>query len=376
MDTTLKLSPASLQQLFTVLQSNGYTTIGPILRDGAIVYGRIESSDELPVGWTDEQGPSTYQLKKQNEQKYFGFHTTPQSWKRFLYPPLRSLFSIGKNAKALELSGSSFGQEKANSEIKYAFIGVRPCELNAILIQDLIFDSDGYGDPNYKRLREECLLVAVNCTESGETCFCSSMKSGPRAKGDFDLALTEVLIKGAHYFLIEVGSERGASIIKEVETTEANQQEIDEADELIRRAEKEMKKSLDTADLPKFLSENSDHSHWDDVAKRCLTCGNCTMVCPTCFCSTVEDITDLSGQKAERLQKWDSCFTLDFSKVAGGNFRITPKSRYRQWLTHKFSSWVEQFGVLGCVGCGRCITWCPVGIDVTVEIQALRGPEV
>ncbi len=376
MTNTLKLDPANLQQLFNALQSHGYMTIGPTVRDGAVVYAKIESSNELPVGWTDEQSPASYQLKKQNKQAYFRFHGAPQSWKRFLYPPTRSLFLVGRNGKALEFSMGASIHEKTDSDIKYAFIGVRPCELSAILIQDLVFDSDGHGDVNYKKLRENCFVVAVNCTESGDTCFCSSMKTGPRANRDFDLALIEVLNDAKHYFLVEVGSQRGASIIKEIETTNAEQDEIDEAEELISRAEKGMKKSLDTSDLPKFLSENFDHPHWDDVAKRCLTCGNCTLVCPTCFCSTVEDVTDLSGQKAERLQKWDSCFTLDFSKVAGGNFRISPKSRYRQWLTHKLSTWVEQFGVLGCVGCGRCITWCPVGIDITAEIQTLRQSEV
>jgi len=213
----------------------------------------------------------------------------------------------------------------------------------------------------------------VNCTESADNCFCASMKTGPKAKNNFDLALTEIVAKAEHFFLAEIGSERGKSVIDETDSSEASEQEIADAGKLIRHAENKMKKSVDTTDLPKFLAANLDHPHWDNVAKRCLTCGNCTMVCPTCFCSTVEDITDLSGNEAERLRRWDSCFTMDFSKVAGGNFRITSKSRYRQWVTHKFSSWMDQFGILGCVGCGRCITWCPAGIDLTAEIDSLRG---
>ncbi|MFZ1080317.1 MAG: 4Fe-4S dicluster domain-containing protein, partial [Candidatus Kryptoniota bacterium] len=191
----------------------------------------------------------------------------------------------------------------------------------------------------------------------------------------FDLALTEVLSNDDHYFLTEIGSERGYAIMEQIKTTPATKIEVEEADKLISRAENKMKKLLKTKDLPKFLSDNLESSHWDDMAKRCLTCGNCTMVCPTCFCSTVEDVTDLSGQNAERVRKWDSCFTMDFSKVAGGNFRITPRSRYRQRVMHKFSYWLEQFGIFGCVGCGRCTTWCPVGIDVAAEIRTLRGSE-
>jgi len=367
MNRTLKLSAQNLPQLFTALKSKGYTLIAPVVQDGTIAYDKAESSDDLPVGWTDEQSPATYRLSKENRGRYFGFHTAPQSWKRFLYPPERSLFRLKRNGKSVEF------QKDPNEQTNYAFIGVRPCELSAILVQDLVFDSEKYGDDDYKLRRKDLFIVAVNCTDSAEDCFCSSLKTGPKAKGNYDLALTEIVAKGEHYFVVETGSETGEAIISQTHSSEATEQEINEAAKLVRHAENKMKKSVDISDLPKLLSNNLEHPHWDNVAKRCLSCGNCTMVCPTCFCSTVEDITDLSGDEAERVQRWDSCFTMDFSKVAGGNFRITPKSRYRQWLTHKFSSWVDQFGVFGCVGCGRCITWCPVGIDITAEIGSLRG---
>ncbi len=369
MNTTLKLKINNLPQLFAALQSSGYTMIGPTLRDEAIVYDRIDSADELPIGWTDEQEPAVYRLKKRDDNAYFGFNAAPQSWKRYLYPPQRKLFSIKKNGKSLE-----FLEEK-NSNVKYAFIGMRSCELNAILVQDKVFNSDEYKDDSYNSIRKNLFIVAVNCTQAGETCFCVSMKTGPKARSNFDLALTEVLTENEHYFVVEIGSENGASIMEQVDAAAATENEIEESDKIIHQTESTMKRSMETADLPELLSENLEHPHWDEVAKRCLTCGNCTMVCPTCFCSTVEDVTDLAGQNAERFRRWDSCFTMDFSKVAGGNFRISPKSRYRQWLTHKLSSWVEQFGTSGCVGCGRCITWCPVGIDITAEVQAIRGVE-
>jgi ferredoxin len=366
MNRTLKLSAQKLPQLFAALKEKGYSIIAPVLKDGTIVYDHVESAEELPVGWTDQQSPATYRLLKDNKGRYFGFHEAPQSWKRFLYPPQRSLFRVKRNGKTLEL------QKKTDTRINYAFIGVRSCELKAILIQDLVFNSEEYGDEDYRLRRKNLFVVAVNCTEVNDDCFCSSMKTGPRAKENFDLALTEVVTKGEHYFIIEVGSEKGAAIIEQTDTSEATEQEISDAAELVRHAESKMKKFVETSDLPKLLSDNLEHPHWENVAKRCLTCANCTLVCPTCFCSTVEDTTDLSGNEAERLRRWDSCFTMDFSKVAGGNFRNTSKSRYRQWLTHKFSSWMDQFGVFGCVGCGRCITWCPVGIDVTAEINSIR----
>jgi len=373
MDTILKLSAKNFQQLVAVLQKDGYTTVGPTFLNGAIIYNEFASVDELPAGWTDEQAPAAYKMVRQNKsntqnagQKYFGFHVAPESWKHFFYPPKRKLFSVKKVGKSYEVL-----YEKV-PDIKYAFIGVRPCELNAILIQDMVFNSDNYPDEYYKRLRENAFMVVVNCTDAGGTCFCASMNAGPKAKDKFDIALTEIMADGDHYFLAEVGSDSGAVIMEQVKTTPVAKSEVEEADKLIHRAEGRMKKIPKTKDLPEFLMEHIEDSHWDEMAKRCLSCGNCTMVCPTCFCSTVEDVTDLHGKNAERSRKWDSCFTMDFSKVAGGNFRITPKSRYRQRIMHKFSYWMEQFGILGCVGCGRCTTWCPVGIDVVDELRTLR----
>ena len=122
-----------------------------------------------------------------------------------------------------------------------------------------------------------------------------------------------------------------------------------------------------------LLYNNFEHPFWDDVGARCLACGNCTMVCPTCFCVTVEDSTDLAGDVAERRRRMDSCFSTAFTYVYGGSTRTSTRARYRQWLTHKLAGWVDQFGAVGCVGCGRCITWCPVGIDLTAEVASLRA---
>jgi ferredoxin len=177
---------------------------------------------------------------------------------------------------------------------------------------------------------------------------------------------------GRQYIVVEVGTELGNSILQKVTHREAEPAEKKQVEKLLHAAEDQMGRSLKTQNLPQILHDNFEHPRWEDVAKRCLSCANCTMVCPTCFCSTVEDVTDLTGEHAERWRRWDSCFTTDFTKVAGGNMRMSTRTRYRQWLTHKLSNWVEQFGTMGCVGCGRCITWCPVGIDITAEATAIR----
>jgi ferredoxin len=232
-----------------------------------------------------------------------------------------------------------------------------------------------FRDRHYALHRKENLIIAVQCAEPGGTCFCSSMKTGPRARRGFDLALTEVVRTDKHYFLVEVGTDRGAEILTEVESQPATEEEIREGAKLLDKAAQDMGRRMNTEGIKELLYGNAENPHWKKVGKRCLTCTNCTMVCPTCFCSTVEDTTDLTGTTAERHRRWDSCFTLDFSYIHGGAVRPSEHTRYRHWITHKLASWQDQFGRMGCVGCGRCITWCPVGIDITEEIKSLRDSE-
>jgi ferredoxin len=200
------------------------------------------------------------------------------------------------------------------------------------------------------------------------------MGTGPRAKEGFDLALTEVL-QGGHRFVVEVGTERGREIVSSLPTRPATSDDVGAALLVTHEAAKRMGRELDTMRLPELLAASRDHPRFREVAECCLTCGNCTAVCPTCFCTSVEDVNDLADGSAERWRTWDTCFSVDYSYIHGGSVRRSPMSRYRQWLTHKFGTWVDQFGTSGCVGCGRCITWCPVGIDVTEELAAIRATD-
>jgi ferredoxin len=322
--------------------------------------------DELPVGWVDEQENGRYRLAKGEKESLFGYVVGPHSWKKYLYPPTGKLLKARRNGKRFEVINE-------NPQLqKLAFIGVRPCELSAINIQDKILLEGPYVDPAYRRQRRNTFIVAVNCTRARGTCFCTSMKTGPRATGGFDLALTEVIDAENHYFVIDVGSKTGAEILKEVPSQPAGDTEIEAAERSIEVAAANMGRNLETDGIRDMLFRNFDSPHWEEISSRCLTCGNCTMVCPTCFCTNVEDVTDLAGNQAERRRLWDSCYSVDFSYIHGGSIRATGSSRYRQWMMHKLAYWLDQFGVLGCVGCGRCITWCPVGIDITEEATVFR----
>ena len=354
--------------LISALKKRGYTVVGPAVRDNAIVYDEVNSASDFPVGWTDEQDKATYRLKRRADEALFGYAVGPQSWKRFLFPPRTKLFSVIKKGKAMEIQSDAVNE----SPPRYAFIGVRSCEINAIGIQDKVFMNEQFSDPTYVLRRQTAFIVAVNCTQSGGTCFCVSMNAGPKVKGKFDIALTEVIGNDLHHFVADVGSDKGAEVMKDVPHKNAEESEVEVAEKLVDATAEHMGRTMNTDGIKELLFDNIESAHWDDVARRCLMCANCTMVCPTCFCSTVEDVTDLSGDHAERWRRWDSCFTMDFAKVTGGNFRPSSRARYRQWMTHKLASWIDQFGTSGCVGCGRCITWCPVGIDITAEAKAIR----
>lgn len=343
--------------------------MAPTLDEGALVYDEIDGVEDLPRGWTDEQDGGTYRVREREDEALFGYAVGPHSWKRFLYPPRRKLWSARRTP-----AGFAIDVQELEAP-RYAFIGVRSCDLRAIEIQDRVFLEGPYVDPDYRARRQAAFLVALNCSTPGGTCFCVSMGTGPAVESGFDLALTEVLSDDRHYFTVIVGSEAGAEILNAIPHREADASETKAARAVVAGAAREMGRSLDTTDIRDLLARNPEHPRWDEVAGRCLTCANCTLVCPTCFCSTVEDTTDLAGTTAVRWRRWDSCFNLDFSYIHGGSVRTSGRSRYRQWLTHKLGTWIDQFGSSGCVGCGRCITWCPVAIDITEEVAAIRATD-
>ncbi len=380
-----------LDVLLEALRRRGFTLVGPTVRDGAIVYDELNSAAELPIGWTDEQEGGTYRLKRCDDAALFGYAVGPHSWKKYFLPPVMRLWKAGrvepKASNTIAPKASNMVEPKASNKDETGFeitpesqeaprlalIGVRSCELHAIAIQDKVFVQGPYVDPYYRSQRDNVFVIAIHCGQAGGTCFCVSMNTGPKATFGFDLALTELLEGDRHYFVVEVGTERGGEILRDVPHREAAAAEKAAAEQVVANTARRMGRTLDTTGIKELLYNNLEHPRWDDVAARCLACGNCTMACPTCFCTTVEDVTDLTGRDTERVRRWDSCFTLDFSYIRGGSVRSSHQSRYRQWLTHKLATWIDQFGTSGCVGCGRCITWCPVAIDITEEVRAIRG---
>jgi len=362
------LSLEDFDALLAGLRAEDWLLVGPTVKDGALSHEEISGVGDLPRGWTEVQEAGTYRLARREDDAFFGYSVGPRSWKHLLFLPRLRLFRTRRQEDGFQV------ESEPTAPPRLALIGARSCDLHAISVQDRTFLDGPYKDPDYAARRERLFVVAVNCGQAGGTCFCVSMRTGPRATFGFDIALTE-LLEGGHRFLAEAGTERGARWLARVASGPAPESDVHAADAVVERTSRSMGRSLDTTEVKALLYRNLEHPRWDDVAQRCLACTNCTLVCPTCFCSSVEDTSDLDGGVAERWRRWDSCFTLEHSYLHGGSVHRSIRSRYRQWLTHKVASWWDQFGTSGCVGCGRCITWCPVGIDLTEELAAIRATD-
>lgn len=363
-----RIDRGSFPALLAALRSEGYRVLGPTLRDAAIVYDEITTEADLPIGWTDRQGPGTYRLERRNDGALFGYTVGPSSWKRQLFPARERLWTARRTGEGFEVA------PEPPDERPVAILGARACEIAAIAVTDRVFDG-AHRDPGYYARRGRLFVVAVQCGQAGATCFCTSMNTGPGVTGGFDLSLTEILGPGGHRFLAVVGSEAGGRVLDRVPTVPAGDEDGPAAEAIVARTAASMGRSMDTTGIRELLPSRPEHPRWEVVARRCLACTNCTMVCPTCFCTTLEDSSDLTGRETSRTRRWDTCFTVDFAFVHGGSVRQSTRARYRQWMTHKLATWHQQFGTCGCVGCGRCITWCPVGIDITEEVSAMRTSE-
>lgn len=350
------------RRLLEVWLSAGWRVIAPVLRQTALVPDILRNADDLPRGYVDAQSPGQYRLEPGTPENWFDAVVGPQGWKRWLHPPERRLWSARRGSNGFEITPE---EETWPATV---FFGIRPCDLAAIARQAEVFRQA--GDPGYAARLAATRFVAVQCGRSAETCFCASMQTGPRAQGGFDLALTEI----AGGLLLETGSAEGKALLEGLDLREATADQVHEAECRIDAAAASQVRAMPPG-IAARLREVPDDPHWEEIAGRCLHCANCTAVCPTCFCTDLTDRTDLGGARAERWQRWDSCFSPDFTYLHGGAVRRSAAARYRQWMTHKLSSWHEQFGTSGCTGCGRCITWCPAGIDLVTEANALTGEE-
>lgn len=364
MSTPRVLPKAQFQSFLDALWRSGRTVLGPVERDGCVDFDEIRHTDELPIGRRDRQEPGRYRLMAGEPGEIFGVVHGPTSAKRHLFAPIEPLVDVRVDADGLHF-------RPIEPEAPFlVIVGLRACDIAAVAVQDRVFLQDGVRDAAYAVRRERIAFVAVHCTRSLPTCFCTSMGTGPRAQAGFDLGLTEL----KDDFVVEIGSDLGHSLLASLDLGAAPDVLVEQAQTAIDTCAAAMPQRLATEGLAAALLSSHEHPRWDDVAARCLSCGNCTMVCPTCFCHGIEDVTAIHGRESTRVRQWASCFDPGHGQIHGMNFRPHVRDRYRMWLTHKLATWQEQFGTSGCVGCGRCATWCPAGIDLVDECNALRLP--
>jgi len=353
-----------LQALIHELKKLGYQCIGPQVQDGAIVYNNLENCSQLPQGISEQQAPGSYKLTISSGTRYFAWANGPQAIKPYVFSPKENLWRSERDD-----TGKLRFIDLAPEAKPVAIIGVRACDIAGLYIQDKHFLHDDKKDSYYLTRRQKLFLVAVNCTHPADTCFCVSTDDGPHASYGYDIVLSE-LDDG---FLVHGLSEKGVTIVKKLTSTPATAEQLQSDKQQLENAAHQQKRRLPSKNLKQILFDNLEHPRWEDVARRCLACGNCTSVCPTCFCHAEDDAPALDGKSSNYYRQWDSCFTEGHSYIHGITIRATTAQRYRQWLTHKLGSWHDQYGRSGCVGCGRCITWCPAEIDITEETAAICG---
>ncbi|MDH5324136.1 MAG: 4Fe-4S dicluster domain-containing protein [Gammaproteobacteria bacterium] len=353
------LPRSHFQTLIDQVLKQGYRLFGPQVENGAIVFKPLQSVRQLPQGWQLQQSPGSYVLTKTDNNQWFDWTLGPQGLKPLLFQSREVLWTVKKDAHGrLHFDSDS----EKSPEPAMAVLGVRACDVAALQLQDAHFLRNGNNDSAYAQRRQGLLLLALNCGCSSPTCFCASSGDGPQVADHVDIQLTE-LEQG---FVVRAGSEAGDAVLRGISqwTQAVTSQQAQQALERIRFAGASQSRLMPS--LGEQISDRLlDSACWDEVAERCLACGNCTSVCPTCFCYDVQEDFHSPSDTVLHYRQWSSCFTLDHSYMHGLNVRSNTSLQYRQWFVHKLVSWKQQYGRSGCVGCGRCISWCPVGIDIT-----------
>ena len=371
MVTTTRFLPIDrLDDLLVALRTEGRRVIGPVIEDGAIKMADLDQAADLPFGWTVTAAPGVVRVERRDAADPAvarAFDTGP-AWsglKPWTFPPRVDALTAERAA-----DGSVAVRVEAPAGEPIAVIGARACDLAALAIHDRVLAGGPAVDPDYAARRSELFIIAVECAFATATCFCASTGTGPEVTTGADVVLGEV----SGGFVARAATPAGARMLDGLGLAAAPDEAVEAARAQVARTRASMGTAVQVEGLHDRLLANLDHPRWDAIAERCLACANCTLVCPTCFCTGLTVTSDLDGRESTAARTWDSCFTDGFAQVAGGSFRPRHRDRYRQWLTHKFGTWWDQFGTSGCVGCGRCIGWCPVGIDIREELAAIAGP--
>lgn len=319
----------------------GYEVFAPVNKGDRICFERINSGSEAFLDYQNSRIPPKGLLLPQWEV-LFSYHTTPG---------------------AVEI------EEPPPPERQRLVFGIRPCDARSFTLLDKVFDGE-CPDPYYVNRRQGTVVVSLGCPKPRATCFCTSVNGGPFSTGGSDLLLVDI---GDEY-VIQVISDEGARLLEGSGLKDAGENKL----VLVAGAVRVAEASLEAGVATKGLKEKLDHSFndpiWQQLTEKCLGCGVCTYLCPTCHCFDIVD--EGAGSDGDRIRLWDSCqFPLFTLQASGVNPRPTVRERYRQRIMHKFSHFIDNYGEFGCVGCGRCVTECPVNLDIRQVLNAISQLE-
>ena len=317
-------------------------------------------------GPTEKRNHYVFDEVSSGSQVDLSYQTTILPPKKFLIPQCEVLLTLRRDGTAVT--------QAPEFHRKQLIFGIHSCDLNGISLLDRVFLND-FPSENYRKRRNNLVLVALSCSEVADTCFCSSLGTGPSVRDGFDLLLTPVR-KG---YLIESGSKEGDKLLAQIEGSSASAEDLACKEERIEEAKKKFTRFIDTENLSELFENNLNHPIWRRLGDIDLACAQCINSCPTCYCFDVRDKLSIDIREGSRYTEWDACFLLEFSEVAlGGNFRRDRADRVRQFMGHNLG-WGGAAQHRGspirfkCVGCGRCIRTCPVRIDITEVVAELRG---
>jgi len=354
-----------LTQIVAVLMAEGYTVIGPKDKKLALNLEKLSSPDELALGFVSEEKEGYYRLKPAKTLAIDAAKPM-NSPKYYTEKANQLLYTASQVNNQWEFKTAVVEPEPI------AFFGLNACDVASLYILDLTFKQE-FKDPVYEKNRQAVqFVVGVNCTHPGNNCFCSTYNTGPRLTYPYDLGLTCL----GETYLVEAGSQKGKEVLAKLKSEPASQAHLQQKETLLEKAKKQMSKAFNLKKACQVLADNYEHPYWDEPSERCLSCANCINVCPTCYCYQIYRRANLSADEVAVFRSLDACHHLEFAAVHGGNFRPRRVDRLRHWVNHKIFWTIEQYGVPGCVGCGRCITWCPTAIDITEPVFRLGGREV
>lgn len=315
---------------------------------------------ELFAPVSDDGLKFEYAEVKDSAKVNLEFTNSHESPKKLFFPQYEVLFRYyadgRKEVPALE------------ADKKRIIFGMRPCDVKALLILDKVFDDAKYQDPYYLAKRNNTIIFALGCNNPIGTCFCTSFDIGPFAKKGADVFVADI----GDACLFEAVSDKGKEVVEKLpDLKEAKPEQIAQLEKLSEESAAKIKRHIDLDGLPKELAEKQNDPMWEQIHKKCIRCGVCSFLCPTCHCFDIIDEND--GQQGARVRIWDSCMSCGFTKEASGHNPLSGgKEKMRQRVMHKFSYFPENHNEFACVGCGRCIKNCPVRNDITQTIKKLR----